>query len=745
MKRTILTLFLSVVTLMATAQTAQWITADDTTVNDVNTWLMFRKDIKVKRMPHKVVARIAVDSKYWLWVNGQMVVFEGGLKRGPNPDDTYCDEVDLTPFLKNGKNQVAVLVWYFGKHGYSHKSSGQSGLFFDAPSIGLQSDKTWLSMKHPAYSIATGEQPNFRLPESSLCYDMRKNPGTWQTTSEAASSSLFTLHSSLSKELGAEGCAPWNRLVPRPTPFWRDYGVKTVAFTKTETDSTVTYEAVLPHNMQMTPVVELTDESEGGTRIDIETDHYRGGRQVDIRAQLITRAGRQQYESLGWFNGERLYIRCPNKHIMLHSLGYRETGYDTDAEGTFACDDDFINRFWQKASRTLYVNMRDTYFDCPDRERAQWWGDATVLMGESFYTYSTSAHHLMRKAIRELCDWQREDNTLFAPIPAGNYGDELPAQMLTSVGEYGFWQYFMHTADTATICYAYPHVRRYLSVWQQDSTGLTIERKGGWQWGDWGKHKDMRLLQAAWHYMALTAASKMARLLGHHADADNYDAKALRVKDGYNRCWTGTAYHSFENKDTLDDDRVQALAVISGIASADKYEAINEVFHKQWHASAYMERYVMEAIIIMGHTDYAFNRMKKRYERMVNDTTSSTLFEDWVKGGAGGGSTNHAWSGGPQTVIAQYILGIRPTVAGWKEVAIHPAVSPLHEAAITIPTVNGTLSYSFKHDGTNYRATVTVPEGMQVLFTAPIGYTMPNEGGLILKDGTHELNCMKKR
>ena len=723
--------------MMATAQTAQWITAGDTTVNDVNTWLMFRKDIKVKKVPERVVARVAVDSKYWLWINGQMIVFEGGLKRGPNPKDTYCDEVDLKPYLKKGKNQVAVLVWYFGKHGYSHKSSGLSGLFFEAPAIGLQSDRTWHSMKHPAYSIATGEKTNFRLPESSLCYDMRKDPGEWQT---------LPMHDfQPSKELGAEGSKPWGRLVPRPIPLWRDYGVKSLKFTRTETDSTVTYEAVLPYNMQMTPVVELTDNGEGGTRIDIETDHYKGGRQVDIRAQLITRPGHQQYESLGWFNGERIYIRCPNKNVILHSLGYRETGYDADAEGTFTCDDQFINRFWQKASRTLYVNMRDTYFDCPDRERAQWWGDATVLMGESFYTYSTSAHHLMRKAIRELCDWQRDDNTLFSPIPAGNYDQELPAQMLTSVGEYGFWQYFMHTADTATIRYAYPHVRRYLSVWQQDSTGLTIERKGGWQWGDWGRHKDMRLLQAGWHYMALTAASKMARLLDNEADAADYDAKALRVKDGYNRCWTGTAYHSLENRDTLDDDRVQALAVISGIATPDKYEAITEVFRKQWHASAYMERYVMEALIMMGQTDYAFERMKKRYEKMVNDPTCSTLFEDWVKGGAGGGSTNHAWSGGPQTVIAQYILGIRPTAAGWKEVIIHPIISPLHEASITIPSICGILSYNFKDDGTTYRAIVTVPEGVQVRFIAPDGYSMPGGCEQVLGIGIHELNCQKIR
>lgn len=142
-------------------------------------------------------------------------------------------------------------------------------------------------MKHPAYSIATGENTNFRLPESSLCYDMRKDPGKWQTS---------PIHDFLpSRELGVEGSEPWNRLVPRPIPLWRDYGVKSVKFTKTETDSTVLYEAVLPYNMQMTPVVELTDGGEGGTRIDIETDHYKVGRQVDIRAQLITRPGHQRY------------------------------------------------------------------------------------------------------------------------------------------------------------------------------------------------------------------------------------------------------------------------------------------------------------------------------------------------------------------------------------------------------------------------------------------------------------------
>jgi hypothetical protein len=48
-----------------------------------NTWLAYRKQFDVKEKPAEALARIAVDSKYWLWVNGKMVVFEGGLKRGP--------------------------------------------------------------------------------------------------------------------------------------------------------------------------------------------------------------------------------------------------------------------------------------------------------------------------------------------------------------------------------------------------------------------------------------------------------------------------------------------------------------------------------------------------------------------------------------------------------------------------------------------------------------------------------------
>ena len=45
-----------------------------------NTWLCFRKTVHLPGVPGEMIANIAVDSKYWLWINGKMVVFEGGLK-----------------------------------------------------------------------------------------------------------------------------------------------------------------------------------------------------------------------------------------------------------------------------------------------------------------------------------------------------------------------------------------------------------------------------------------------------------------------------------------------------------------------------------------------------------------------------------------------------------------------------------------------------------------------------------------
>lgn len=699
MKRlTFLTLLLALC-LLATAKTAYWITADDSLADSPNTWIEFRKDFSLSKKPNKAEARIAADTKYWLWVNGKMAVFEGGLKRGPNPKDSYFDVVDLAPYLQKGNNDVRLLLWHFGKPGFSHVDSGRAGIIMDAGTIGLITDHTWLSQRLRAYQTCGKPYTNYRLAESNIRYDARL----------AGQDELRP-----SVETGTWGSAPWGSLVERPIPMWRDYGVRTVAFSRSEDGKgNIVITARLPYNMQMTPVVELSSAAEG-TAVRIETDHVRGGSQDCVRAEYVTRRGRQQYESLGWMNGDMLYIIYPKSApVTVHSVGYRETGYDCDFEGSFACSDSVVNRFWQKAMRTLYVNMRDNYFDCPDRERAQWWGDVTTLMGESFYQLSPRANALMRKAILELVDWQKADGTLFSPIPAANWDKELPAQMLTAISTYGFWYYYMHTGDKETMEHAYPAMRRYLALWTLDGDGLTQYRRGGWSWGDWGTDVDMRLVLAAWHYMALQSAVSVARLTDHEEDVVGYERQMESVHDAFNRCWNGYAYRhpSYQG---ATDDRVQALAVVSGLADSEKYESIFPVLKTQEFASPYMEKYVYEALMRMGHGDYALTRFKRRFGPMIADTLHTTLYEGWKEGGYGGGSTNHAWSGGMLTDICEQIVGLRPTSPGWQTFELAPSLL-IDKVDITVPTVRGNIVVAYdgngRNDGSTFSLSLTVPAG----------------------------------
>ncbi len=341
---------------------AQWIVPDTKAdLSKANTWICYRKAFDVENVPGQLFADIAAESKYWLWINGVPAVAEGGLKRGPNPYDTYYDTLEIAPLLEKGRNLIAVLVWHFGKNSFSHKDGGQAGLIFNAicPEISLISDSSWTAAIHPAYQTAGPPDSNYRLAESSILFDATKDIQGW--TSEVFDSSLFKPV----KLKGKPPVSPWNNLVPRPIPMWKDYGLKDYANTPSFPfiSDGKGIECTLPYNAQVQPYFEI--EAQAGLTVDIRTDDYQGGGEYGIRTCYITKEGIQAFECPAWMNGHKVIYSFP-EGVRVLSLRFRETGYDTEFAGNFQCSDTFFNELWQKASRTLYVTMRDNYMDCPD-------------------------------------------------------------------------------------------------------------------------------------------------------------------------------------------------------------------------------------------------------------------------------------------------------------------------------------------------------------------------------------------
>jgi hypothetical protein len=672
-----------------------------------NLWTGYRKSFMVTRKPGSAKARIAVDSKYWLWVNGQRVVREGGLKRGPNPQDTYFDEVDLAPYLVKGSNTVAVLAWYWGRDGFSHKSSGKAGLLFEleARGVTLLSDGTWKARIHPAFGQSK-TIPNFRLSESRVRFDARLDIPDW------SASGFDDQGWSAATGLGVPPVAPWNRLWKREIPQWKDYGLKEfVNAGELPSESTgAPIQGKMPYNAQVTPWFKVS--APAGVVIKVGTDNSAN----EIDAEYTTREGGQEFETPAWMNGHSVVFQIP-KGVKILGLKYRESGFATELNGRFDCDQDFYNRLWIKSQRTLYVTMRDNFMDCPDRERAAWWGDIVVELGEVFYSLSLSAHGLIRKCMFNLADWQRPSKTLFSPIPAGNWNKELPQQMLASVGKYGFWNYYLNTGDAQTIVELYPHVRDYLSIWKTDEDGLLVHRSGenGWDWCDWGDHVDTRVLDSVWFCLALDGAARMAEVAGKPEEAAAFRQQWASIAEAVNRkFWNGTAYRDPKHNGPTDD-RANGLAVVAGIAKPDQYAAIKAVLAAERHASPYMEKYVLESLFLMGDAPAALARMEERYRDSVVSSLT-TLPELFRKGG----TSNHAWSGGPLTLLSQYVAGIAPTAPGFETYDVRPQLGPLNKVSAGFDSVKGRIEVDIERGPKSFMLKLKSPAGTAARVCIPV-------------------------
>ncbi|MEM9185111.1 MAG: alpha-L-rhamnosidase C-terminal domain-containing protein [Planctomycetota bacterium] len=711
-----------------------------------NTWLQFRKTLEIKKLPERAACRIACDSKYWLWVNDKLIVREGQLKRGPTPRDTYFDQVDLADSLRVGGNTFALLVQYFGRHGFSHNSSGAAGLVFEL--LGdderlLTSDGSWRVRRAAEFGTTSPPLNNFRLPQANLRYDARLAPRGWQTAGFDDSAWEAAI------ERGSPPVAPWNQLYARPIPMWRDSGLRKYAVEPTPllSSSGGRVECRLPYNCHASPYFKVRAAAGKVIRVSTDVRQRYGKRPTEEshRHEYVTRDGVQDFELPAWMNGHVVvYDFDPGVEVL--ELAYRETGYDADFVGSFECSDDRLNRLWKKAERTLYVTMRQSYMDCPDRERALWWGDAVNELGEAFYVFdATNGPLLARKCIYEVVRWQKPDGVLYSPIPAGTpptdggpgsrrdgtWYKELPPQMLATVGRYGIGTYYRYSGDADTVRDSYPAVKRYLGLWRFED-GLVVHRPGDWDWSDWGKNIDVPVLDNAWYAIALQGAIELASIVGAEQDIPLYQQRLAMIEENFNNAfWTGAEYRSPDYAG-LTDDRANAMAVVARLAEPSAYPQIRAVLAEQQHASPYMEKYVLEALCLMGEEQQAINRMLTRYGPMI-DQELTTLWEHFGRDGQGAGTYNHGWSGGPLTVLSQYIAGIAPSSPAFETFVVRPRLGGLERVASTVPTRFGDIVLEVvRPSASKAVATLTVPPGTQA--TVELGGSVVQLG-----PGRHEV------
>lgn len=354
--------------------------------------------------------------------------------------------------------------------------------------------------------------------------------------------------------------------------------------------------------------------------------------------------------------------------------------------GSFATNDEFYNKLFEKAITTLRINMRDSYMDCPDRERAQWWGDASISMEEAIYSLDKNANYLYKKGVNTTIGWKHDD--IFLTISPTNELNSmhLPIQML--LGIVSMYDYYLYTGEIDYLEQIYPYVKDYLYMWKIEPDGLMSYESGFalWRWEDSSGNCDYVACENAWYYYALTKLYDMAIVLDKQEDLLNIEERMNNLYIAFNeRLGKGIGYKEWQ----IDkyDIRVNAVAVLAELADEDMYDSITEILLSDVEDSPFMEKYILEALCKMGKIEEAEKRMKLQYGKMVNSklSTLTEYFDETT------GSKNHAWAGGPIVIMQKYFAGITPSNPGFTEINVKPEFGSLKEISSKVNTVSGTI------------------------------------------------------
>ena len=702
--------------------TANWIWTENCAEDS---YVAFRKTFTLEQAVPTATAFISAADKYVLWVNGELVVLDGSLKRGPTPYDSYYDTVELTN-LKQGENTIALLVAFNGRSGDGSivpvlvdeegDEYTQAGLIFelDAGGTTICSDSSWKAARHTGYKnrvTAGADYPGYSqssmLAERNVYFDARDDLGDFMA--EGYNDSEWEDATPVSKA----GDLPFGDLYSamiQPIRFQDIVDFSNSAdYVGTPLTQDTTLVLDLPGNIQFTPYFEL--EAPAGKKLTLYTDTYTDKQELpNFKDTYVTADGAQCYENYPWRSGSKLIIEA-EAGVTFTRLGYRASGFNGEQAGSFTSSDPGLDQLWQESLNTLAICMRDTYMDCPERERGPYMGDASNEIDAALYSYDQGGLDLTKKAILACVAWTGADGAIPSRAPSVK-PQEIPNQSLifmTSV-----YHYWLHSGDRETAeayCNAFLNYLRLVEM----ENGLPVYRDGSWTWDDWGDRIDTQLLQTGIYYYALNVTKSLADDLGI---TEGTEFLAERM-DSMRENWRAVYYteEGFKSPDSkYVDDRANAMLALSGLAGEKDWPLITDVIMSTYQASPFIEKYVLEALCAMGRVDLALQRMRDRYAPMLKDEYD-TLWETFD---GETGTVNHGWTAAPLYILSKYAAGIRPTQAGFEAYEIAPG-NELDSFHCTVWTPKGEITAELETAAAEKTLTVTaidaagtiiVPEGM---------------------------------
>jgi hypothetical protein len=761
---------------MSDMTSAQWIWYGDFGYDLVNAWMQARRSFTLKTVPAKAVIGVTADTQYRLYVNG--VHLMRGPARGFQASWPY-DTVDIAPYLRKGRNVIAVLVHQSGISTFQYLHEGHSGLLLwgRVEREDISSGKAWRVRPAPGYRrVTTRVSLQLGFQES---FDARLDDESWLTPEYDDSDWIAPRTRNL-------GCMPWHGLEDRGIPPLREEvrfpkGVISTSSGKcaqgyADAADVVSLYASEKHSwrsaasMEFPPTgkdrfiaycVDFGKEVVGSLRIVVEG--AKGGEIVDTLVteglygiepgifdpskkechesfgnRLVARAGRTEHEQFDYwgFRYAVVVVRNSAKKLKI-GLKLHWVGYPLELKGEFETSNKRLNDIYEMCVWTQQCCMLDAYVDCPWREQAQWWGDARVQGANTFYLSADS--RLMARGIRQIAGQDVPNGLTYGHAPTMAHGCILPDFTLTWILTHR--DYYWQTGDLSLFEAHKARIHRAFEYFQSmlAPNGLFPYDPRYWLFLDWCPiFKDgYPTLYNFFYLAALRAAIELFRLSGEepHEYVRREEALADAIEKRLFRNGAIVGGLSWEGKPVAQNSaHVYAWAIL-----LDLFPAYHQSFlerqllpvargnHKDpLTPSPFFMTYIFDALKKCGRMDEAVDCIERWWGEML-DRGFTTAVEVWSSRPAYG-SLCHAWSAHPIVHFSNILLGIWQESPAWQTIRFSPTFTRADRARGKVATPHGAIESSWEKVGDSIRVTLDLPPGVTAIASLP-GHTKESVTG----------------
>jgi len=749
----------------------------------------FRRTFEVPHSNCQLTVHVSADSRYVLWCNGVRV------SRGPAKGDLahqFYDTVDLTPYLRQGRNVLAVQVvsfadsWPILRHGGGPCSvmtamgafildghlSDRQGQSIEA----LHTPSRWRVLADQAYHYKPCPTHFGAFTGMGEIFDGSRYPWGWQEVNydDSRWESVVELERGYTAEAHCDSILPY-RLLPRMIPFLeetdggrfsRTYGADTAtqecwqaliaadapleiaprsqAHIGLDAGALTTAYPVLKVKGGLGAEIKLTygeaqwREGKKGHRDDLAWGTLDG-----IFDTYFPGGGAETWEPFLWrsFRLVELDIVAGEEPLTIESLTYRFTAYPFKMRGAFECSDSILNRMWEVSWRTARLCAHETYEDCPTYEQLQYAGDTQV---QTLISYAVAGD--ARLARQALChfDWSRN----FEGITASRYPSRVP-QIIPFWSLYWIMMVHDYYWFTGEVEEVKKHLDGIASVlrWFESligSSGL-VEKVPYWCVADWSpdwkdpqwgpgvppgiKEGPSALVNFIFAY-CLDIATALNLMAGKEYIIPTYRAQASRIRRRANEVF-------WSEKEGLYYDRpggpeasqlTNAWAIVCGAAEL-------------WQQNRILRRLTDDPSLCRAALFglfYVFRALSKAgaYDRVFD------LLAPWRRMLDMGLTTwaetldpettrsdCHGWSCTPMYEFATKLLGVQPVAPGFSSVLIRPFPGYLTWARGSVPTPEGEIRVDWRLEGNRIILEGQAPVGTPVEVDLPGGERAKFSGG----------------